>query len=957
MNDFYNTVYLSEHFDRQNRTQAEGQVDNSQILEPIEVNTLHSQCKTLKEQSQSVISAVASDPISDQQATDVSSLFLLLTIKNHPLTSGAEPRYRMKLETTDPRDGYAVHYFDFHRQVDCLLAEKLPVHKNQSNMGSSSNRVRFVIMIDGDGSAGEEFADVTLDDATFDDWLSFTVQRCLEPGNARGKSFACPLRLSVCCLVSEAQLRQQSEALRPEASPLTSLHGSASAGSLGGSSFLTKEALAAVENDALTAGDSLPRRYPLYTIVDLFTLVTGPTGIANNTRSSLSAVSNLQRQGWRIRGVVVQACRESVGRNGGRVGVMEIQDEDKSHAHGLITLKSFDESVIRDMKAKLSLRHVIEVSNAACLLKNDADRRYQTNAHPCWLRLDRNLSRIDIVNIVPQLNSELSTTPAPSRGLAIHNHITMPSSSAAKTPFRPGGSTGTPFASVTQMTSGQGVSYFQRDSTVSGSHSSATLQSPPSSGQGSGGLSMAPGSSLHSSSSSHGSARPHNPHTIAVHRKTQFVNQSFPVQQHPPNLLNLAPLPTASHTSRPTDVASLYNVTSKQVIESRDGVVERDAAKIVRQRDRVKAMCPVPPTAECLLCRVDLTQALKSRRKNTLLHQRLQKAVRIVGRGTKNSQMTDEEYTQPSRRRLLAAFTDCRASVDGDLRSGYYDLVGPDRDGYSSDSDHSGNSSTSDENSDSSSSDSTSASSSDDDSEDESENVEPIVQRPAPRIMLDDDEEEKNVPVVLVEDEDGRDVEHRRCQKRNRESVGPVTQHHKPKKRTDRRTLCRFVFTVSTRDPELNNRSWYVHARCIHLSTDWQELHQSSAQRRIRGPHPCEDLSQIVEDATTRLCHACRQHGAILKCYHPNCDRWYHSSCAVLSNGHVTFGHLDPEKPCAACPSHQHHYDADAELELARKGSKSERPKKKIDEPDLVFDTRRVTKENGVADPDDLFAA
>ena len=40
MNDFYNTVYLSEHFDRQNRTQAEGQVDNSQILEPIEVKFL-----------------------------------------------------------------------------------------------------------------------------------------------------------------------------------------------------------------------------------------------------------------------------------------------------------------------------------------------------------------------------------------------------------------------------------------------------------------------------------------------------------------------------------------------------------------------------------------------------------------------------------------------------------------------------------------------------------------------------------------------------------------------------------------------------------------------------------------------------------------------------------------------------------------------------------------------------
>lgn len=84
-----------------------------------------------------------------------------------------------------------------------------------------------------------------------------------------------------------------------------------------------------------------------------------------------------------------------------------------------------------------------------------------------------------------------------------------------------------------------------------------------------------------------------------------------------------------------------------------------------------------------------------------------------------------------------------------------------------------------------------------------------------------------------------------------------------------------------------------VHVRCAHVASMYQ-----------RG----DDLTDALLEASMTQCAICGERGAATQCYHPDCKKWFHSSCAILTavpGGYVDFGPRDPLLPKPSCPAHK----------------------------------------------------
>lgn len=84
------------------------------------------------------------------------------------------------------------------------------------------------------------------------------------------------------------------------------------------------------------------------------------------------------------------------------VTVAEIDLCDAVHPSQQITAVTFDATVQKAIRENLRSDHrqVVELSQLYVRRKNDVDRRFQTNAHPLLLRMDRG-SRITVIRILP----------------------------------------------------------------------------------------------------------------------------------------------------------------------------------------------------------------------------------------------------------------------------------------------------------------------------------------------------------------------------------------------------------------------------------------------------------------------------------------------------------------------------------------------------------------------------
>ena len=91
--------------------------------------------------------------------------------------------------------------------------------------------------------------------------------------------------------------------------------------------------------------------------------------------------------------------------------------------------------------------------------------------------------------------------------------------------------------------------------------------------------------------------------------------------------------------------------------------------------------------------------------------------------------------------------------------------------------------------------------------------------------------------------------------------------------------------------PDVKARRHYVvHPRCAHIADDYQQ--------RVT------ELEDIRYQASLNFCFMCNRPGAVVRCYHPDCDEIYHVICALFSGGYVNFGQDDPFRPVPACPKH-----------------------------------------------------
>lgn len=98
------------------------------------------------------------------------------------------------------------------------------------------------------------------------------------------------------------------------------------------------------------------------------------------------------------------------------------------------------------------------------------------------------------------------------------------------------------------------------------------------------------------------------------------------------------------------------------------------------------------------------------------------------------------------------------------------------------------------------------------------------------------------------------------------------------------RFYCTTTFVNTT-----TKRLHRVHCRCAHVCTEYQ-----------RG----DDLRTIVAMAFANDCALCGEGGACMRCTNPECEEWYHTTCAIFSNGYVNFDIRDPYLPRPACPRH-----------------------------------------------------
>ena len=94
--------------------------------------------------------------------------------------------------------------------------------------------------------------------------------------------------------------------------------------------------------------------------------------------------------------------------------------------------------------------------------------------------------------------------------------------------------------------------------------------------------------------------------------------------------------------------------------------------------------------------------------------------------------------------------------------------------------------------------------------------------------------------------------------------------------------LCATPFFIRTQGTNIR-----VHHRCAHLADMYQK------GRRMES-----------DVTSTSRCVLCGEAGAQVKCYHPECKKYFHVVCTLFVPDEVRFDTLDPEKPCAACRVH-----------------------------------------------------
>ena len=90
---------------------------------------------------------------------------------------------------------------------------------------------------------------------------------------------------------------------------------------------------------------------------------------------------------------------------------------------------------------------------------------------------------------------------------------------------------------------------------------------------------------------------------------------------------------------------------------------------------------------------------------------------------------------------------------------------------------------------------------------------------------------------------------------------------------------------------------FFVHLGCAEISWEWQ-----------LG----EDMERVVQNSLSTKCDLCREFGASCVCSQPNCEKAYHTSCALFSpgkypNGIVSFGLKPDLRRCPKCPLHREH--------------------------------------------------
>jgi hypothetical protein len=131
-------------------------------------------------------------------------------------------------------------------------------------------------------------------------------------------------------------------------------------------------------------------------------------------------------------------------------------------------------------------------------------------------------------------------------------------------------------------------------------------------------------------------------------------------------------------------------------------------------------------------------------------------------------------------------------------------------------------------------------------------------------------------------------------------------------------------------EPNVTRKLWRAHVRCVHICETYQQENDIFGAFMLQA-HCC----------------GCGEEGATVKCYHPTCDEWFHSSCALFSRGWVDFGEHDPVNPVAACPRHAGVHTAPALPEKR----KTKRRQETQEDDDVVFDSRVALDD--LRDPDE----
>eukprot|EP00760_Papus_ankaliazontas_P027051 PhM_4_TR3123/c0_g1_i1/m.2987 len=100
---------------------------------------------------------------------------------------------------------------------------------------------------------------------------------------------------------------------------------------------------------------------------------------------------------------------------------------------------------------------------------------------------------------------------------------------------------------------------------------------------------------------------------------------------------------------------------------------------------------------------------------------------------------------------------------------------------------------------------------------------------------------------------------------------------------------------------DYTNKPFFVHTNCALVAWRWQTYQVQ--------------MEELPREASLSQCVLCGEMGAATCCYHPDCDKLYHISCAYFSNTHVTWGTRPEWRLVPQCPVHM-----DMKVRKGRKG-------------------------------------